>query len=86
MDVLLENIKIVEEDGVRKCIIPDNAYLPFMPVKDTIKKMDVGDLQEWPVKKISTLRVVAMRLKKEDGRKFRIVKSKNNTVLVFRHA
>lgn len=71
--------------GGKKRIIPDNEYLPFVPIKQTLIDMEPGDIIAWPIVKMNSVRILSHRVGKEMGRVYRCVKNrKEKTVDVCR--
>lgn len=74
-------------ETIKKVIIPDNDYLPFVKVKDKLLEMEVGDIQVWPEKKLNAVRVMSGRIQRSKGMKFRcLFNRKNQTVEICRYS
>lgn len=72
-------------DEIKKKVIADNDYLPFVSVKQTLLEMEPGDIVIWPLKKCNSVRLLAGRIRKQCGRVFRCIKNdKQKTVVVCR--
>lgn len=85
MNTIFENNFGVNERTPTKKIIPDNDYLPFVPVKKTLLDMEVGDIIVWPIQKLNSVRVLATRINRKFGRTYRCIKNrKENTFDVCR--
>lgn len=71
--------------SANKRIIPDNEYLPFVPIKQTLMEMEPGDIIAWPETKTNSVRILSHRIAKETERVYRCVKNrKEKTVDVCR--
>lgn len=72
-------------ENIKRTIIPDNDYLPFVPIKKTLEDMEPGDITEWPAEKNNSVRILASRIGKQMGRIYRCKKNrKKKTVDVCR--
>ena len=52
--------------------IPDNEFLLFIPMKETLMAMEVGSIIIWPAKKYNALKSAVSSLNKAQGTDFRI--------------
>lgn len=87
MDILTDKIITDIRDGVKRYIIPDDVYLQFRVVKETVMMLKIGEIQEWPIRKTSSLRSVATRLRNSSNWRLRIIiDKKRETVSIFRSA
>lgn len=76
---------ILEVENEKKKIIPDNDYLPFVPVRQTLMEMNPGEITVWPNSKLNSVRVLSHRIGKELGRVYRCFNNrKEKTVDVCR--
>lgn len=81
---LINNFDINNEN-INKKVIPDNDYLPFVCIKQTLLDMEPGDIVAWPLKKCNSVRLLVGRIQKEQGRVYRCIKNnKQKTVDVCR--
>ncbi len=72
-------------ENINKEIIPDNDYLPFIKVKEKLLKMEVGDIQVWPIIKLNAIRVMSGRIQRSKGWDFRCKQNrKEKTVEICR--
>ncbi len=54
----------LQAENIKKEIIPDNDYLPFIKLKEKLLGMEVGDIQVWPAKKANAVRVMSGRIQR----------------------
>ena len=70
---------------IKRTVIPDNEYLPFVKVKETIVDMSPGDIIGWPSKKANTVRLTAGKVGRALNRVYRCAKNrKEDTIDVCR--
>ncbi len=73
------------KENIKKRIIPDNDYLPFVSVKQTLLEMEPGDIVALPIAKTNTVRVMAGRIKRRYGKTYRCKQNrKEKTIEVCR--
>ncbi len=75
----------LNNENIKRTVIPDNDYLPFVPIKNTLVNMKPGEITAWPDSKANSVRILAGRISKQMGRKYRCMKNrKEKTVDVCR--
>ena len=85
METIIKNDYNSGKPNAKKKVILDNEYLPFVPIKQTLLDMEVGDIVAWPAWKMNSVRILASRIKKEIGREFKCVTNrKEKTAEVLR--
>lgn len=55
------NGKLLSDD-VDKIVIPDNEWLPFIPITKTMQQMKPGQILVWPISKAGSVKQVCSKL------------------------
>lgn len=56
---------------VKRIVIQDNAYLPFIDIKELLEDMKVGQILAFPMKKRGSVKVIAKRIENESDCEYR---------------
>lgn len=73
----------LNDEIIKKEIIPDNDYLPFIKVKEKLLEMAVGDIQIWPLKKLNSVRITARRIRETLGHEYRYKQNRKAQTVEF---
>lgn len=75
--MVIDGIDITESENVAIVTVPDNDYLPFVPVTASLMAMEVGSIMLWPLKKANTVSQTVMKLNRDTERRYRYTKDDN---------
>ncbi|MCM1490472.1 MAG: hypothetical protein NC095_06570 [Muribaculum sp.] len=81
--MILDGIDITKE--IKTIEVPDNDYLPFVPVMSSLRDMEVGAIMLWPLKKANTVKQTVMKLNRDTNRRYKYT-SDNTYIKVCRFA
>lgn len=75
------NVLNLDNENIKRTVIPDNDYLPFVPVKQTLIDMSPGEITAWPESKKNSVRILAGRIGKEMNRRYRCMKNRKEKTI-----
>lgn len=56
---------------VKRIVIPDNDYLPFVSIKELLMDMEVGEIIALPIRKNFTVKTMVKRVEESSNREYR---------------
>lgn len=59
----------------KRTFVEDNELLEYVPVKDSLMKMKIGEMMIWPIKKSTSLSTTASRISVAHNRSYRLRKN-----------
>lgn len=71
----------IDTSKIKRTVIPDNEYLPFINISDNIKEMGIGEITAWPISKLNSVRIIAGRIGRKMGRVYRCVQNRKEKTI-----
>lgn len=75
MEKTMKILDFIQNNKVKRIVIPDNEYLPFLDITEMLMDMEVGNILAFPLKKGASAKVMVKRIENTSDREYRCARN-----------